>query len=140
MPAPNSAQGRPDTCHAPAAPAQVSDWPGINVVEAAHDAFVSNVKPAEEDDGECRALLSRRVVHLMSWSQSPMSRWPKHLQPKPKPTCPSFCPAAHWLLDFYSSFRDTDVAEDDDQMLREALESLSSIKGSFAFVIYDSGT
>lgn len=128
MPAPNSAQGRPDTCHAPAAPAQVSDWPGINVVEAAHDAFVSNVKPAEEDDGECRALLS------------PMSRWPKRLQPKPKPTCPSFRPAAHWLLDFYSSFRDTDVAEDDDQMLREALESLSSIKGSFAFVIYDSGT
>lgn len=74
---------------------EVSDWPGINMVAAAHDAFISNVKPAEDDD-------------------------------------------AHWLLDFYSSFRDTETSQDDGQILREALESLCTIRGSFAFVIYDS--
>jgi hypothetical protein len=45
---------------------------------------------------------------------------------------------AHWLLDFYNSFRDSDSTQDDDQILQECLESLANIKGCFAFVIYDS--
>lgn len=69
---------------------EVSDWPGVNVVSAAHDAFMRNDPPPEEND-------------------------------------------AHWLLDFYDTFRDS--AEKD--VLETALECLANVKGSFAFVIYD---
>lgn len=69
---------------------EVSDWPGVNVVSAAHDAFMRNDPPPEEND-------------------------------------------AHWLLDFYDSFR----SSSEDDVLERALECLSMVKGSFAFVIYD---
>jgi hypothetical protein len=41
---------------------EISEWPGIDAVSSAHNAFLSNLKPAEADD-------------------------------------------AHWLLDFYSTFK-----------------------------------
>ncbi|GAX73815.1 hypothetical protein CEUSTIGMA_g1266.t1 [Chlamydomonas eustigma] len=74
---------------------EVSQWPGIDVIEAAHDAFMCNTDLAEADD-------------------------------------------AHWLLDFYSSFSNTELAQDENTILQEALNCLASIRGSFAFVIYDS--
>mmetsp|Transcript_12018 Transcript_12018/g.25842 ORF Transcript_12018/g.25842 Transcript_12018/m.25842 type:complete len:293 (-) Transcript_12018:644-1522(-) len=73
---------------------EVSEWPGINAVEAAHDAFVRNTEPPEADD-------------------------------------------AHWLLDFYDSFISTDSPHSHEEILQSALECLSEIKGTFAFVIYD---
>jgi asparagine synthetase B (glutamine-hydrolysing) len=41
---------------------------------------------------------------------------------------------AHWLLDFYSSFPEE---SDKDDHTERALQCLSQIQGSFAFVIYD---
>ncbi|KAG1665474.1 hypothetical protein FOA52_007606 [Chlamydomonas sp. UWO 241] len=73
---------------------EVGEWPGIDSVQTNHDSFMSNVKPAEDDD-------------------------------------------AHWLLDFYSTFTHSEV-HNDEAVLQEALECLSKLKGSFAFVIYDS--
>ncbi|GLI67982.1 hypothetical protein VaNZ11_012193 [Volvox africanus] len=71
---------------------EVSEWPGgVNAVSAAHDAFVRNVPPLEEND-------------------------------------------AHWLLDFYSTFG----KPTGDSTAAHALECMGQIKGSFAFVIYDS--
>lgn len=69
---------------------EVSEWPGVNAVSAAHDAFVRNTPPLEEDD-------------------------------------------AHWLLDFYDTFPDATTEDIQEQ----ALQCLSQINGSFAFVIYD---
>lgn len=69
---------------------EVSDWPGINAVSAAHDAFMQNAPPLEVDD-------------------------------------------AHWLLDFYGTFMDCtsfDITE-------TALDKLSQVAGSFAFVLFD---
>ncbi|GFR48841.1 hypothetical protein Agub_g10794 [Astrephomene gubernaculifera] len=71
---------------------EVSEWPGgVNAVSAAHDAFVRNEPPLEEND-------------------------------------------AHWLLDFYSTFGKPSSSNTTDR----ALECMAQIKGSFAFVIYDS--
>lgn len=74
---------------------EVSQWPGIDVMEAAHDAFMSNTDLVEAND-------------------------------------------AHWLLDFYRTFSNTELSQDEDTILQEALSCLASIRGSFAFVIYDS--
>lgn len=74
---------------------EISEWPGIDAVSSAHNAFLSNIKPPEADD-------------------------------------------AHWLLDFYSTFNNTESGNDDEGMLQDALECLSMIKGSFGFIIYDS--
>mmetsp|Transcript_6200 Transcript_6200/g.19167 ORF Transcript_6200/g.19167 Transcript_6200/m.19167 type:complete len:287 (-) Transcript_6200:868-1728(-) len=73
---------------------EVSSWPGIDTVETNHDAFMSNVAPAEVDD-------------------------------------------AHWLLDFYTTFSKSEV-HDNEAILQEALECLAEVRGSFAFVVYDS--
>ncbi|KXZ55665.1 hypothetical protein GPECTOR_2g1215 [Gonium pectorale] len=71
---------------------EVSEWPGgVNAVSAAHDAFVRNEPPLEEND-------------------------------------------AHWLLDFYGTFG----KPSSDSSTERALECMAQIKGSFAFVIYDS--
>ncbi|GFH11025.1 glutamine amidotransferase type-2 domain-containing protein, partial [Haematococcus lacustris] len=49
---------------------------------------------------------------------------------------------AHWLLDFYNTFTDPDLDQEEglrgESLMNQALECLSHIKGSFAFVIYDS--
>lgn len=49
---------------------------------------------------------------------------------------------AHWLLDFYRTFTDPDVDQEEGVMgqsvMVKALECLASLKGSFAFCIYDS--
>ncbi|KAG2501687.1 hypothetical protein HYH03_000189 [Edaphochlamys debaryana] len=72
---------------------EVSEWPGgVNAVDAAHDAFVRNEPPLEEND-------------------------------------------AHWLLDFYNTFGKPGST---DSTTERALECMAQIKGSFAFVIYDS--
>lgn len=49
---------------------------------------------------------------------------------------------AHWLLDFYSTF-DSQAAEEEGKeaaaaTTQRALECLAQIKGSFAFIVYDS--
>eukprot|EP00879_Flechtneria_rotunda_P004908 GHRR01005182.1.p1 GENE.GHRR01005182.1~~GHRR01005182.1.p1 ORF type:complete len:270 (+),score=92.34 GHRR01005182.1:154-963(+) len=69
---------------------EVSDWPGISAVAAAHDAFIRNEPPPEQND-------------------------------------------AYWLLDFYKSFMSANAADATDT----ALDCLSKVKGTFAFVIYD---
>lgn len=86
---------------------EVSDWPGVNAVSAAHDAFVRNEPPLEAND-------------------------------------------AHWLLDFYATFNPEssssssgaanaeDARQEAEDTAQRALECLSQVKGSFAFVIYDS--
>lgn len=49
---------------------------------------------------------------------------------------------AHWLLDFYRTFTDPDVEQEEGvhgaTVMGKALECLASLKGSFAFCIYDS--
>lgn len=69
---------------------EVAEWPGISAVAAAHDAFIRNEPPLEQND-------------------------------------------AHWLLDFYTSFMSCNSQDTTDR----ALECLSKVNGTFAFVIYD---
>lgn len=49
---------------------------------------------------------------------------------------------AHWLLDFYRTFTDPDVEQAEgvlgEDVMTKALDCLAALKGSFAFVIYDS--
>lgn len=78
---------------------EVAHWPGVDAVQASHNAFLRNEQPAEEDD-------------------------------------------AHWLLDFYRTFTDPDLDQEEGlrgaSCMGKALECLAALRGSFAFCIYDS--
>ena len=43
----------------------------------------------------------------------------------PTGTDPAEADDAHWLLDFYSTFSNTDVQQEEDEILQEALQCLS---------------
>ncbi|KAJ9527657.1 hypothetical protein QJQ45_025925 [Haematococcus lacustris] len=110
---------------------EVSEWPGgLDAVSASHNAFLQNRTPAEADDAHwlldfykygsapmagCLLLLLLLLMIMML-----MLLWV-------------------WM---YNTFTDPDLDQEEglrgESLMNQALECLSHIKGSFAFVIYDS--
>ncbi|KAL6762685.1 aluminum induced protein-domain-containing protein [Haematococcus lacustris] len=90
---------------------------------------------------------SKDGVHLLMAGE--VSKWPGGLDAVSashnaflQNRTPAEADDAHWLLDFYNTFTDPDLDQEEglrgESLMNQALECLSHIKGSFAFVIYDS--
>ncbi|KAJ9525605.1 hypothetical protein QJQ45_003374 [Haematococcus lacustris] len=110
-------------------PGEVSEWPGgLDAVSASHNAFLQNRTPAEADDAHWlldfykygSAPMAGCLLLLLLMIMMLMLLWV-------------------WM---YDTFTDPDLDQEEglrgESLMNQALECLSHIKGSFAFVIYDS--